>query len=186
MTPNGGRRTIETGRARQCFGCNIAAEVVESAVDSRFGKRGKDLLSGDRSRRTARHGTDETALSDGSFPDFSVELFGSDADYVSRIGFTLRLCPVVSMLATPLRCLNASCFFDREQPPAIPATEQRARDIEVRAVSMQCDTNRINTTDLVALLAVAVAQYLSPLKGRKFVRRYHLAAFSVCFFPHTT
>jgi hypothetical protein len=32
---------------------------------------------------------------------------------------------------------------------------------------------------------MAVAQYLSPLKSRKFVRRYHLAAFSMCLFLHT-
>ena len=100
----------------------------------------------------------------------SVELLGSDTDYVSWIGFSLRLGPVVSVLAAPLRRLNAPCFLDREQALAVPAHEQRTRDIEVPAVSMQCDTSRINTTDLVALLTVAVAQHLSPLEGRKLAR----------------
>ena len=82
MTPNGSRRAIETGRARERFRCNTAAGVIKSTVDGRFGECGKDHLSGKRPRRPASHSTSETAGSDGSFPDFAVELVGSGAEYV--------------------------------------------------------------------------------------------------------
>ena len=81
MTPDGGRRTIEAGRTRERFRRNTATGVITGTVDGRFGERGEDHLSGEWSRQPANHSTSGTVRSDGSFPDFAVELAGSGAEY---------------------------------------------------------------------------------------------------------
>jgi len=96
MTPNGGRRTIETGGTRQCFRRNTAVGVIESAVNRCFGKGVKNLLGSERFRRTAWHKRDEGALSVGSFPGFSVEEVGNVATYGVLRGFDLRLPMVIT------------------------------------------------------------------------------------------
>ena len=70
MTSDSGRRTMETGSARERFRRNTPTGIIELAVDHRFGERGKHLLGSERLRRTAKHGGDEATLLDGSFPGF--------------------------------------------------------------------------------------------------------------------
>lgn len=74
-------------------------------------------------------------------------------------------CGLLSVLLGPLGRVDTARVVDREEPLAVPADEQRARDVKIGAVLAQRHPSLIDVDDLVALASMTVTDDHSRTNG---------------------